>query len=114
MAARTLNLMLAQWLCFSAFAWPRTGLSAANAWILGVAISIISIASMLRRVWLRYVNAGLSAWLLASAFLLPQRSPLAVRNDVIVAVAMLIVSLIPGAMYARAELRRRRAAAAEA
>jgi hypothetical protein len=112
-AARTLNLMLALWLCFSAFAWLRTGPSTVNAFILGVAISIVSVASMLRRVWLRYVNTALSAWLLASAFLLPQRSPRAVWNDVIVAIAMLAVSLIPGSMYSKAELGRRRAASAE-
>lgn len=114
MAARTINLMLALWLISSAFAMPRGAASAANAWILGVVISILSVASMLRKVWLRYVNTALSAWLLASAFLLPQRSSLAVWNDVLVALAMLAVSLVPGSMYAPTELRRRRPAAAQA
>ncbi|BDG06879.1 SPW repeat domain-containing protein [Anaeromyxobacter oryzae] len=114
MAARTLNLMLALWLFFSAFVWQRTAPSMANAWILGIVVSAVSVASMLRKVWLRYVNTALSAWLLASAFLLPQRSSLAVWNDVAVALAMLAVSLVPGSLYARTELRRRQPAAAEA
>ncbi len=114
MAARTLTLMLALWLFFSAFAWPRTAASLTNAWTVGVVVSILCVAGMLRRVWLRYVTTALSAWLFASAFLLPHRSPRAVWNDVIVALAMLALSLVPGSMYARTELGRRRPASAEA
>jgi hypothetical protein len=106
-AARTLNLMLALWLFFSAFAWPRTPPSMTNAWAVGLVVAIVSVASMFRRVRLRYVCTALSAWLLAAAFLLPQRSPVARWNDVLVAIAMLVVSLIPGSLYSRTELRRR-------
>jgi hypothetical protein len=114
MAARTLNLMLALWLFFTAFAFPRTVPSMTNAWAVGLVVSIFSVASMLRRAKLRYVNTALSAWLLASVYVLPQRGPAAWWNDVLVALAMLVLSLIPGSMYARTELGRRSPEVAEA
>jgi hypothetical protein len=112
-AARTLNLMLALWLFFSAFAFPRSPQSMTNAWVVGLVTAVVSVASMLRRARLRYVSTVLSAWLLAAAFVLPQRSPVAHWNDVLVALGMLAVSLVPGSMYSTTELRRRSPEVAE-
>jgi hypothetical protein len=112
MPARTLNLMLGLWLFFTAFALPRTAPSLTNAWIVGILASVFAVAGMLRRERLRFVNTALSAWLLASAFVLPQRSGLAVRSDVVVALGMLIASLVPGSMYSYSSRFGRRTARA--
>jgi hypothetical protein len=104
--ARTINLMLALWLFFSAFAWPRTPASFSNAWVVGLLAGVFAFAGM-RREGARFGDTALSAWLLASAFLLPQRSAGSVWNDVLVALAMLAASLVPGTMYPRVTGRRR-------
>ena len=98
MPARTLSLILALWLFFSAFAWPRTGATFANAWIVGLASAIVAVFGM-TRARARFLNTALSAWLLASAVVLPHRSALGRWNDAIVAAAMLLLSLVPGSMY---------------
>ena len=106
MAARTLGLVLSLWLFVSAFAWRRPPASFANACLVGLAAAVAALAGM-SRARARFVAAALSAWLLVSAFVLPRGPELAFRNDVVVAVLMLAVSLVPGTMYLRdAESRR--------
>jgi len=104
MAARAINLMLGLWLFSSALAWPRYPASLTNAWIVGLLSSVFAVVGMFSS-RARLVDTALSAWLLASAFLLPQRSTLGFRNDVVVALAMLAVSLVPGTMYPQLERR---------
>lgn len=99
MAARTLTLMLGLWLFFSAFAWPRTPASFANAAAVGVLACVAGLAAMWRS-RARLAGAALSAWLLAAALLLQQRAAWVRLNDVAVALALLLVSLVPGTMYA--------------
>jgi hypothetical protein len=98
MPARTLSLMLALWLFSSAFAWPRSGAAFANAWIVGLLSAVVAVVGM-TRARARFANTALSAWLLVSAAVLPHRSHLGRWNDAIVALAMLLLSLIPGSMY---------------
>lgn len=104
MPARTLNLILALWLFFSAFAWPRTAASFTNAWVVGLLAAIAAVVGMTRE-RARFANTALSAWLLAAAFVLPQRSPAARWNDLAVACAMLLLSLVPGTLYRRTTTR---------
>ena len=98
MPARTLSLILGLWQFFSAFALPRTPASFANAWIVGLLAAVFALAGMSAG-RARFVDTALSAWLLASAFVLPHRTALAVRNDAAVAIAILLLSLVPGTMY---------------
>jgi hypothetical protein len=98
MPARTLSLILGLWLFVSAFAWPRSGASFANAWIVGLLSAAVAVIGM-TRARARFLNTALSAWLLASVAVLPHRSVLGRWNDVAVAVAMLGLSLVPGSMY---------------
>jgi hypothetical protein len=98
MTARTLNLILALWLFLSAFVWPRTAASFTNAWVVGLLAAVFAVVGM-TRAKARFANTALSAWLLVAALVLPQRSPIARWNDLAVAVAMLLVSLVPGTMY---------------
>jgi hypothetical protein len=98
MTARTLGIILSLWLFFSAFAWPRSPESFANAWLVGLASGVSALAGM-RSPRARYLAAALSAWLVAAAFVLPRRSGVAFWNDLAVGVAMLLFSLVPGTMY---------------
>jgi hypothetical protein len=98
MTARTLGIVLSLWLFFSAFAFPRSPASFANAWLVGVVAGVAALAGF-RSARARFVDTALSAWLLAAAFLLPRASGLAFWNDVIVAVLLLATSLVPGTMY---------------
>jgi hypothetical protein len=107
MTARTLGIVLSLWLFFSAFAFPRSPGSFANAWLVGVVAGVAALAGF-RSARARFVDTALSAWLLAAAFLLPRASGLAFWNDVIVAVLLLATSLVPGTMYL-AHLESRRA-----
>jgi hypothetical protein len=104
MPARTLNLILALWLFFSAFVWPRTASSFTNAWLVGLLAAVFAVVGM-TNAKARFANTALSAWLVVAAFVLPQRSPVARWNDLAVAVAMLFLSLVPGTMYRRATTR---------
>lgn len=101
MPARTLNLIVALWLFFSAFAFPRFSASFTNAWVVGLLAAIFAVIGM-TNARARFANTALSAWLLVSAFVLPLRSPSARWNDLVVAIVMLMLSLVPGTMYRRA------------
>ncbi len=98
MTARTLSLLLSLWLFFTAFAWPRSFPSMTNAWVVGLLAAAASLAGM-GASRARFAATALSAWLLASAFILPRRSPIAFWNDLAVAGLMLLLSLVPGTMY---------------
>jgi hypothetical protein len=100
MAARTLNLILALWLFFSAFAFPRSAASFTNAWLIGLLAAVFALAGM-RSPGARFANTTLSAWLLVSAFVLTRGGTAARWNDLVVAIVMLAVSLVPGTMYPR-------------
>ena len=107
MPARTFGLVLSLWLFFSAFAWPRSSESFANAWLVGLVAAVASLAGM-SSPRARFVTTALAGWLLAAAFMFPRPSELAFWNDVVVAGSMFLVSLIPGTMYVP-EPRHRRA-----
>jgi hypothetical protein len=98
MPARTLNLILALWLFVSAFIWPRTGATFANAWIVGLLAAIFAVVGMARE-RARFADTALSAWLLVSTVALAHRSPVERWNDAAVAVLMLALSLVPGSLY---------------
>jgi hypothetical protein len=106
--ARTLTLILGLWLFVSAFAFQRTSAMFTNAWLVGLASALAALAGMSRGP-IRYANTALSAWLLVSAFALPHRSPAAFWHDIVVAMLMLLLSLVPGTMR---PVPRRAAAAA--
>ncbi len=98
MPARTLGLILSLWLFLSAFVWSRSPASFANACVVGLLAAASSLAGMAAP-RARFVATALSTWLLASAFILPRRSPIAFWNDLAVAALMVLLSLVPGTMY---------------
>lgn len=93
-SARVLNAALGVWLFISAFAWPHTLEQRTNTWILGVLAFLFSLLAMsVPRT--RFLNTILAVWLFISAWALPRISPGTVWNNVLVAIAIFVVSLVP-------------------
>lgn len=93
-SARMMNAALGVWLFISAFLWPHTMAQRTNTWILGVLTVIFSVAAM-REPRARYLNTILAIWLFISAWALPRISAGTVWNNVLVAIAIFVLSLVP-------------------
>jgi hypothetical protein len=98
MPARTLSFVLGLWEFFAAFAIPRAQPSFAVAWLLGLLAATLSVAGMFRE-RARFGTLAVGALVLASAFVLHHRTPLAWWNDVAVGAALAVLSLVPGTLY---------------
>ena len=83
---------LGVWLVASSFLWPHTTASLLNQVAVGVACAAIAVAS-LRFATARWLYVPLSAWLFASAYVLPLRDPFSAANLVAMAVALVIPPL---------------------
>jgi hypothetical protein len=81
-------------LFISAFLWGRPEGSQTNAWIIGVGI-VVAAFWALRTEGTRLVNTALAAWLFFAAVAIFRTPGLAMANDVIVAIAVFILSLMP-------------------
>jgi hypothetical protein len=94
--ARVLNVLLGIWLFISAFAWPHSAAQRTNTWIVGVLCVIFALAAMAMSS-ARYLNTVLAIWLFISAWALPTVSVGTIWNNVLVSIAIFIVSLVPSA-----------------
>lgn len=92
--ARGFTLLLGVWLFISAFIWPHTMAQMTNTWICGV-LAVIFAAIAMRAPQVRYVNTILAIWIFISAFALPTISIGTVWNNVLVAIAIFVSSLVP-------------------
>jgi hypothetical protein len=91
-APRYASATLGLWLIISAYLWPHHEAQLANAWAVGLICICASLASsLLPR--LRFLNAALALWLLASSFALPNLSTVTLLTSVAVAAAVLVLSL---------------------
>ena len=98
--ARQLQIVLGIWLFISAFIWPHTTAQRTNTWICGlIAIAFAIIAMKEPRA--RWVNTALAVWLFFSTIALPHISVGTEWNNVLVAIAMFILSLAPSTWQAR-------------
>jgi hypothetical protein len=91
---RVINVILGIWLFISAFAWPHTQAQLTNTWILGALCVVFALVAM-GVPWVRYLNTLLAIWLFISAWALPTSSAGTIWNNVLVAIAIFVVSLIP-------------------
>jgi hypothetical protein len=91
---RIINVILGVWLFISAFVWPHTASQMTNTWVCGVLAVIFALVAMAVP-WVRYLNTLLAIWLFISAWALPSVSPGTIWNNVLVAIAIFIVSLVP-------------------
>lgn len=96
---RIINIVLGVWLFISAFAWTHSHAQMTNTWVVGVLGVIFALAAMTVP-WARYLNTLLAIWLFISAWALPTVSAGTVWNNVLVAIAMFVMSLVATATTA--------------
>lgn len=94
MAARVLNVLIGVWLFISAFAWHHSFAQFTNTWILGVLCVVFALVAM-QYPWVSYLNTALAVWLFLSAILLPRINTATTWNNLICAIAIFVVSLVP-------------------
>lgn len=107
--ARTLNLILGAWLFVSAFLWTHTPLDRVSCWTVGVGVIVFATAAMSVPA-ARWANTALAVWLFISAFALPHVHAGTRWNEVLVALAVFFLSIVPtevdtGGFTHRAEQR---------
>ncbi len=93
--ARAVNVILGVWLFISAFAWPHTTAQRADTWILGVLCVAFALIAT-REPSVRWLNTALAIWLFISVWALPHQNVGTMWNNALVAIAIFIVSLVPG------------------
>lgn len=93
MPARIINILLGVWLFISAFAWSHTSAQFTNAWLVGLLVAGFA-AAALRVEWARYVNTVLAVWLFLSNWILATAAEATAWNNIIVAIAIFVVSLV--------------------
>ena len=91
---RIINAILGVWLFVSAFLWPHSQAQLTNTWICGVLCVVFSLVAMAVP-QARYLNTLLAIWLFISAWALPTVSAGTIWNNVLVAIAVFILSLVP-------------------
>lgn len=91
-------IALGAWLFISAFLWPHATASAANAWIVGLLIAIASLIA-LRMPWMRWVDTALAVWLFLSTLVMSDATRGTLWNNLIVAVLVFLVSLVPEGLF---------------
>jgi hypothetical protein len=92
---RIVNVVLGAWLFISAFCWPHSRAQLTNTWILGVLCVVFALIAMAVP-WVRYLNTLLALWLFISAWALPTVSAGTIWSNVLVAIAVFVLSLVPG------------------
>lgn len=97
-------IALGAWLFVSAFLWPHGTASAANTWIIGLLIAIAGLIA-LRMPWMRWVDTALAIWLFLSTLAMPGASRGTLWNNLIVALLVFLVSLVPEGMFPAGHLR---------
>jgi hypothetical protein len=93
MEARYANIGLGIWLFASAFIWPHSSAQMTNTWVTGVITVIVGIVSIGAPRW-RYINTIVGAWLIISGFALPRVTGGTFWNNLLVGIAILLVSLV--------------------
>ena len=91
---RWVNLLIGLWLIVSAFAWPHTAGAQANTWILGALIAIASAWAVFMP-GARFLNTIFAIWLFFATLVIYHASSATVWNNLIAAVVVFVLSLIP-------------------
>lgn len=92
--ARTLNIILGAWLFASAFLWTHTPVDRVSCWAVGLGVIAFAVVAMTIPT-ARWVNSALAVWLFASAFALPHLHAGTRWNEVIVALFVFFLSIVP-------------------
>jgi hypothetical protein len=94
-AARGINLALGVWLFISAFVWDHSAAERTNTWIVGLLCVIFALVALGISTTRRF-NTAVAIWLLISVWALPHHNPATMLNNALVAIAVLLLSLVPG------------------
>jgi hypothetical protein len=94
MRARLTNLVLGIWLFISAFSWSHSPASRTTTWILGAIIALLSLYAV-RAPSARFGSAVAAVYLFLSTLTTPQYSRGTVWNNLVIAVAVFVFSLVP-------------------
>ena len=92
--ARYLNVVLGVWLFISDFLWRHSHAQFTNTWIMGIVVAVVAVIAMSVFV-ARYFNTIAGAWLIISGFALPRVTGGTAWNNVLVGIAVFLVSLVP-------------------
>ena len=92
--ARYANMTLGLWLFVSAFVWPQTTASRLNTCIVG-ALVVVSATMATGIGLLRQLTSILALWLLSTTVLVYPANDITFWNNILVASAVLVFSLIP-------------------
>jgi hypothetical protein len=91
---RWVNFLIGIWLIISAFAWQHSAGARANTWILGALIAIASIWALFMP-GARFLNTIFAIWLFFATLVVYQASSATVWNNLIAALVVFVLSLIP-------------------
>lgn len=91
---RWVNFLIGIWLIISAFAWPHTAGARANTWILGALIAIASAWAVFMP-GARFLNTIFAIWLFFATLVIYHASSATIWNNLIAAVVVFVLSLIP-------------------
>jgi len=92
--ARYTNMALGLWLFVSAFAWPHTASTRINTCMVGLFVAIAATMAAGVSVF-RQLTSVLAVWLLFTTLLVYPASTITFWSNILTAVAVLVVSLIP-------------------
>ena len=92
--ARYTNMALGLWLFVSAFAWPHTASTRLNTCMVGLFVAIAATMAAGVSVF-RQLTSVLALWLLFTTLMVYPASPITFWSNILTAVAVLVVSLIP-------------------
>ena len=92
--ARYANMALGLWLFVSAFAWPHTTSTRINTCMVGLFVAIAATMAAGISVF-RQLTSVLAVWLLFTTLLVYPASPITFWSNVLTALAVLVISLIP-------------------
>ena len=93
-APRYSNMLLSIWLFISAFAWQHAPGLRTNTWVVAVFMFIVALVSM-GQPKARFWNTAAAVYLFVSSFSFHSASPWTVWNNVLVAIAVFVLSLAP-------------------
>jgi hypothetical protein len=95
MFVRGVNLLIGLWLMLSAFLWPHLRAEQANALVCGGVCALLTVLSV-EAGGVRYLEIGLAAWLVASAFVLPHRLLITPIHSAVIGLVVGLLSLRRG------------------
>lgn len=92
--ARYLNVLIGAWLFISAFAWRHPVHLRQDSWIVGFLIFVTALIAIGAPAF-RWVNTVLALWLFFSTLAFRHTSSATLWNNLIIAVVVFLLSLVP-------------------